>query len=392
MGLVPQGRSSYLPPERAGALQLAEEIDRVAHSPLVDALLVGSGTSLAVLDDARQIVALNAAYLDLLGVRDPAKVLGMRPGEAVGCAYARDGAGGCGTGRACATCGAALAILAGCRGEVADRECALRVAGPAGPDDRAVRVHVAPFSLEGRRFLAFSIVDVTADRRRAAVQRVLLHDLGNVAAGLLAVATEISEAGEVPPAVRVDLATLADRLVTGVRLMRALGEGELPPVRRAAVAARELVRGVASLASHHPAAAGKRLEAALPPEALTLVTDPGLLEHVLANMAVNAFEATPPGGVIRVAVEARGEEVSFRVWNAGEIPAAIRGRIFQRHFSTKGGEGRGQGTFAMRFFGERCLGGRVTFTSRPGEGTTFEVALPREPPPAGPARAPGPGT
>jgi signal transduction histidine kinase len=373
--------TSYLPPERSSAPQLAEEIDRVAHSPLVDALLVGSGTALAVLDEARQIVALNATYLDLLGVRDPAEVLGMRPGEAAGCAHAGDAPGGCGTGPACASCGAALAILAGSRGGVGDRECALRIAGPTGIDDRLVRVRAAPFELGGHRFLAFSLLDVTADRRRAAVHRVHLHDLANVASGVLGLAEEIAAPGEVAPKLRGDLATLADRLVSGVKLMRALGDGEeLPPVVHASVPARELVQSLATLAAHHPAAAGKRLEVAAPPEELTLFTDPLILEHVLANMAVNAFEATAPEGVVRVEVEERDGEVVFSVWNAGEIPAAVRPRVFQRHFTTKDGEGRGEGTFAMRFFGERCLGGRVTFTSRRGEGTTFEVAVPVRPP------------
>ena len=110
---------------------------------------------------------------------------------------------------------------------------------------------------------------------------------------------------------------------------------------------------------------------------MQLVTDPLLLEHVLTNLLVNAFEASRPGGLVRLTLAPGEGEIELRVWNAGEIPIAVRSRIFQRYFTTKPGEGRGQGTYATKLFAEECLGGRVAFTSEPGEGTTFEVRLPR---------------
>jgi sensor histidine kinase regulating citrate/malate metabolism len=55
----------------------------------------------------------------------------------------------------------------------------------------------------------------------------------------------------------------------------------------------------------------------------------------------------------------------------------VRPRIFQRCFTTKPGEGRGQGTFAMKLFGEGYLGGTVSFETSAREGTTFELRLPR---------------
>jgi signal transduction histidine kinase len=52
-------------------------------------------------------------------------------------------------------------------------------------------------------------------------------------------------------------------------------------------------------------------------------------------------------------------------------------QIFQRSFSTKASSGRGIGTHSMKLLGERYLGGRVEFTSRDGEGTTFRITLPK---------------
>ncbi|MBD3287645.1 sensor histidine kinase, partial [candidate division KSB1 bacterium] len=67
---------------------------------------------------------------------------------------------------------------------------------------------------------------------------------------------------------------------------------------------------------------------------------------------------------------------SFCVWNKSAIPDDVTHRIFQRHFSTKNEPGRGLGTFSMKFFGEKCLNGKVDFTTSENEGTTFRIRLP----------------
>jgi len=50
-------------------------------------------------------------------------------------------------------------------------------------------------------------------------------------------------------------------------------------------------------------------------------------------------------------------------------------QVFNRSFSTKG-TGRGLGTYSVKLLTERCLKGRVGFTSALGEGTVFQVTLP----------------
>jgi signal transduction histidine kinase len=399
MGTCRRGAATaYLPPDRAGALQLAAEIALAARSPAVEALLVGAGTALAILNQERQVIAVNAAYLALLGARDPVEVLGVRPGEALGCVHARAAPGGCGTAAACASCGGAAAILAASRGATAERDFAVSIAGPGGAVDRLLRVRAAPLDVDGLRLVAVALTDVTSERRRAALGRAFRHDLSTLASRLEAAAGAPAVPGGEAEARREDLRGLAARLVREVRLQRALADGAAPPpAEPVPVRARDVLRALAPLWAHHPAAAGKRLDAPLPPEDLALVTDPLLLEHVLANMVVNAFEATPAGGVVRLAVGRAPGGIAFRVWNAGDVPAAVRPRIFQRHFSTKSGEGRGEGTHAMRLFGEACLGGEVSFTTGGGAGTTFEVRLPLEPPrvpregdPAGPRRSRAP--
>lgn len=377
------GRTAYLPPGRTSALKLATEIAVASRSAVVEALLLGAGTALAVLDRNRQTVALNTAYLSLLGLEDPGAALGLRPGEALACVHAGEEAAGCGTSRACPGCGAAVAILAGTRGRVAERDCCLRVSRAGVVSDHVFRARVAPLELGSAPFLLLTLTDVSADRRRAALQRVFLHDLANLATGLDSAAGALGDAEE-GATVASDIRLMARRLVAEVRLQRALaGEGEGPRVAPEQVRAGDLLGALRDVLERHPAARGRFLAVAPPDPALAVRTDRVILEHVLANLIVNALEATPAGGEVRLSAGGAADGVAFRVWNPGAIPAAVRPRVFQRYFTTRPGAGRGQGTFAARLFGEGYLGGRVSFETSARDGTTFEVRLPRR---AGPAR------
>ena len=50
-------------------------------------------------------------------------------------------------------------------------------------------------------------------------------------------------------------------------------------------------------------------------------------------------------------------------------------RIFKRNFTTKEQLGHGLGTYSMKFFGEKVLGGLVDFTTSETAGTTFRLTL-----------------
>lgn len=104
-------------------------------------------------------------------------------------------------------------------------------------------------------------------------------------------------------------------------------------------------------------------------------TDPTVLRRIVGNMLLNALEASDRGMTVEVAFEQNGTTVRIAVTNPGEIPVQVQLQIFQRSFSSKGTPGRGIGTYSMKLFGERYLGGQVGFTSRNGL-TTFFIVLP----------------
>jgi signal transduction histidine kinase len=95
-------------------------------------------------------------------------------------------------------------------------------------------------------------------------------------------------------------------------------------------------------------------------------------------MVKNAIEATEPPGRVNVRFELRQGGGCFVVNNPGEIPENVALQIFKRSFSTKSSHGRGLGTYSMKLFGERYLGGTVDFSSSQSEGTSFFITLPAE--------------
>ena len=374
-------KTAYLPAERTAAAALADEISRASRSPLLTALLEATGSAAAVVDRNRQLVAVNTEYLRLAGVKDPGEALGLRPGEAVRCDHHADSADGCGTGPACPSCGLAVAILiASQRGRANERTCSLARGRNGDRADLQLRVRATPVTVEGEDFVLLALRDVTSEHRREALARAFLHDLANVATGLQS-ASSCLEGPDSDPSAAEDVRTIAEYLVREVQVQRALECDDLTRLSALMKPLRigEILRTLRRAVERHPAAAGRRVDVAPASAAPVVTSDATLLQHVLLNMAINALEATPRGDPIRIATGQRGDEFVFRVWNSGAIPAAVLPRIFQRHFSTKSGPGRGQGTYAMKLFGEQLLGGAVSFSSSAPEGTCFEIALPLSP-------------
>lgn len=105
--------------------------------------------------------------------------------------------------------------------------------------------------------------------------------------------------------------------------------------------------------------------------------DEGKLKRLFFNVARNAREAMPKGGIFRI--EARDVEggVEFRLSDTGEgIPESIRENLFQSFVTTGKKDGTGLGLAIVKKIVDQH-GGTVHFESE-GTGTTFVIRLPRE--------------
>jgi PAS domain S-box-containing protein len=138
-----------------------------------------------------------------------------------------------------------------------------------------------------------------------------------------------------------------------------------------------------------------QLATAIPPEPVTLRADPGMLEQALLNLAVNARDAMPAGGTLRIAVESVDVDATYAREHAGATPGLRAhlsvsdtgtgiapehlGRIFEPFFTTKAA-GKGTGLGLATVYGVvQQHQGWITVESAVGRGSTFHLYLPALP-------------
>ncbi len=122
---------------------------------------------------------------------------------------------------------------------------------------------------------------------------------------------------------------------------------------------------------------GVRLEKQLDPALPRVMGVSNQLEMALINLVVNAIQAMASGGTLKVSSARRGDDVQITVTDTGPgIPEEIRATLFEPFVTTKPeGKGTGLGLSTVLMVVERH-NGKVDFTSRPGDGTTFQLLLP----------------
>jgi PAS domain S-box-containing protein len=113
----------------------------------------------------------------------------------------------------------------------------------------------------------------------------------------------------------------------------------------------------------------------LPIDVPEVYVDRGLLKQAVLNLVLNAVEAMPTGGQLRLVLSRRGEMAEITVGDTGKgIPAENRQKIFQLFFTTRpGGSGIG---LASTFRIVQLHNGSIDFTTEVGRGTTFRIELP----------------
>ena len=302
------------------------------------------------------------------------------------------------------------------------QELDLEVAGADRPQFYQARI-VPEFAADGRVETALALVrEVTEQRRLQAdlnqaqkmevVGRLatgIAHDINNV---LTAIAGYTTLARMRLPADH-EIARDLEHVEEAVQDAGGIANGllafahKLPAVKRP-VELRAMIHAAA------------RLLRRMLPAAIELVTDvseePGVwvlgdrtqLQQVILNLAVNARDAMPNGGTVRVALvtgdrptDAAGAVsevarpacacVEIGDTGSGIAPDAVP-HIFEPFFTTKPvGLGTGLGLAIVKSVVEQH-GGQIEVQSRAGQGTTFTVRLPRIAPPASDAALEAPPT
>ena len=229
----------------------------------------------------------------------------------------------------------------------------------------------------------------------------IAHDFNNLLTAILGGA-EAARAAGLPAGAEADLAQMEDAARRGAALVRQLlAFARQQRLQPRVVELNEAVEAIAPLLRRLLGQA-VRLDLALERPGRRVRVDPTQLDQVILNLAVNARDAMPRGGTLRIATGHRvvlrpdgegalppGRWVVLEVGDTGNgIPPEALPRLFEPFFTTrleKGGTGLGlatvQGIVAQS-------GGHIAVESRLGEGTTFRIHLPRQAAAAAPALLP----
>ena len=129
---------------------------------------------------------------------------------------------------------------------------------------------------------------------------------------------------------------------------------------------------------------GIRLSLHLPDAPVRIRHDPQRIGQVVTNLVGNALKFTPRDGSVDVVLRPspEGAEIEVRDTGVGIGPDELP-RVFERFFrGSRANEARGSGSGLGLAIVKSIVdmhGGRISVESRLGAGTTFVVALPRDP-------------
>ena len=222
----------------------------------------------------------------------------------------------------------------------------------------------------------------------------IAHDFGNVLTAIESYAGVLQERLSPNDPNREDVKGIREGSARGKTLVRQLlAIGKRQPLRPTTVAFAEVVRGLEGML-RTVLGAKFRLETRFVDATPGVAADPGQLEQVLLNLVINARDAMPGGGTIRVTVEPRevtgGEHVeagqlkvgphaalSVEDGGAGISPDTLE-HVFEPFYTTKGSIGSGLGLSIVYGIVTQS-GGAIQVDSPQGTGTRFTILLPAAP-------------
>jgi signal transduction histidine kinase len=356
----------------------------------LEATLAGMSDGIMMVDACLCLLAWNDRFPDFTGVPHEVLRVGATMEEIL---------------RAQATAGEFGAVDV--EAEVAQRMARLRSGGSIGtvlrarPGGRMLELRRSPIA--GGGFVTL-YTDVTARhqseerlrqaQKMAAVGRLtagIAHDFNNLLSSIIGNADLLGLDIGAEPRLASRLAIVLQSAERGADLVqRLLAFARKQPLEPVAVNLNEIVHGMQDLLQSTVERA-VRVETVLAEGLWSALVDPVQIEHVILNLAINARDAMPQGGVLTIATAnlasvalrfdeelPAGDYVSVAVTDTGTgMTEEVLRNAFEPFFTTKP-EGQGSGLGLSQVYGMASQsGGGARIDSVLGEGTTVTVFLPR---------------
>ena len=254
---------------------------------------------------------------------------------------------------------------------------------------------------------AETITEKSAQRSARAVQRIsalgemtggIAHDFRNILAIIESSLNLIERNAGDQGMTNCCLSAAHEGVARGLRLTsRLLGFAKHQEQEPRPTSVNDLLRSL-EMFLKYGAGSDIRIKLDLALDVPDCLIDPSQFNPAILNLVVNARDAMPDGGVIRIstaAIEDGGAAhpdpdcdsfVRVRVEDNGRgMPEDVTQRIFDPYFTTKGDLGTGLGVPQVSAFVKR-MGGHVSVASTVGQGTMFDLIFPA----LGPCRPPAP--
>ncbi|HMP73872.1 MAG TPA: PAS domain S-box protein [Kiritimatiellia bacterium] len=205
----------------------------------------------------------------------------------------------------------------------------------------------------------------------------MAHEINNPLQGMLSHLHLVRKHLENEESVQTSLEMVSKGIETIAALVRKLLIlGKTKDDAGETVDCREALEFVIQLLSNQFRKSRVTLVTSLPVEPLSLGISRRYLIQVLLNLLINAKDAMPKGGTVRVKAWREESRAHLSIADEGVgIPADRLPNIFQPFFTTKDTKGTGLGLSVADSL-VRSAGGTIDVDSRPGKGTTFTLHLP----------------
>ncbi|MCO5266552.1 MAG: HAMP domain-containing histidine kinase [Lentimicrobium sp.] len=368
----------FAPAGRKGPEEIVKDYAFVTSNQLTVSILDGIPTLALLLNHERQIVFSNKAFLDYFQLKDNMAVIGLRPGEAAGCPFVKDGPDGCGTSKNCKVCGGVKAIL-NCLNNGQDTQEVTINNELNQPLHFSVTTKI--LNIEHREFLLFSLVDISTEKKKAILERLFYHDILNTAHNINSMA-ELLSSEDLQDNRHEYLGFLmksTSAMIDEINTHRIISNGNHLEYISQPVPVDSLSLFNELKTEFESGAPGVQIIALdNRSESFTFNADKVLLKRVVTNMVKNALEAEQGAGIVTLgfmSLQDRGTMIW--VHNASFMSEEVQMQVFNRSFSTKGND-RGLGTYSMKILNEKFMKGKISFTSSPTNGTTFIIEIPAQ--------------
>jgi Na+/proline symporter/signal transduction histidine kinase len=215
--------------------------------------------------------------------------------------------------------------------------------------------------------------------RHASVGRLaagVSHEIGNPLASISSLVQELV-AEEQTAFGRDSLDTISLHIARIVRIVRNLGDfARINPRKKGQTSLAETLESTLALVRFDKNFKAIRIQADFQPVP-RLHIDPDQMQQVFLNLVLNARDAMPEGGDLKISLRRAGDWVEVVFSDTGEgVESSIRDKVFDPFFTTKGptrGTGLGLG---VSYGIIKDHGGTIEMSSSGGQGASFVIRLP----------------